>query len=69
MEKEKQQKCGCGQMEREVFLRLNIITILIIHVSSVRRGPAAQREDDFSSPQRDGHQGPNSPPLLFPTQS
>ncbi|KAL7406310.1 hypothetical protein ABVT39_017439 [Epinephelus coioides] len=64
MEKEKerqhegQQKCGCGQMDRE-FFRLNIITILIIHVNSVRQGPAAQWEDDFSTPQRDGHQGLN----------
>lgn len=40
--------------------RLNIITILIIHVNSVRRGPVAQWEDDVSAPQRDGHQGLNS---------
>lgn len=47
-------------------LRLNIITILIIHVNSVRRGPAAQWEDDFSTPQRDGHQGLNSLLQFFP---
>lgn len=49
------------------FFRLNIITILIIHVNSVRRGPAAQWEDDFTTPQRDGHQGLNSLlQFLFP---
>lgn len=67
---ERQQKCRCGQMDRE-FFRLNIITVLIIHVNSVRRGPAAQWEDDVSAPQRDGHQGLNSLLQLFfsPTQS
>lgn len=58
-QRERQQKCGCGQMDRE-FFRLNIITILIIHVNPVHRGPAARREDDVSTPQRDGHQGPDS---------
>lgn len=35
---------------------LNIITILIIHVSPISWGPAAQWEDDVASPQRNGLQ-------------
>lgn len=49
--------------------RLNIITILIIHVNPVRRGPGVQREDDVWAPQRGGHLGLNSRLQFFSLRS